>query len=104
MHRTLVESPLYEEQLKQIGGGAYLDEALSGVAWALSTNPEEGLRIPNTQLWLIKTLGYEIEGHYIAPLSIWYTLPDENTVLLLSITETPAFSYDDIISDDDIPF
>ncbi len=80
-----------------------MDEALNGVAWALATNPEQGLRIPNSNLWLIKTIGHEIEGHYIAPLYIWYSIPDRTKVELLAITKAPLSEYEEEEVDDDEP-
>ena len=40
MNRTLVETDDFTNQLHELGDLARLDDALTGVYWALSTKPE----------------------------------------------------------------
>lgn len=92
-HRTLKESNLYSEQLREFGNLKFLDEALEGVVWALSTNPEYFQPILNTTLRFVRTIEFEREGFRLIPLKIWFKILDNDHVLLLSITQD-AFEYD----------
>lgn len=38
--RTIIESDIYKQGLAALGSPERLDDALTGVYWALSTNPE----------------------------------------------------------------
>jgi hypothetical protein len=40
MHRTLIHEPTYTQALSELGDIQRLDDALTGVEWALATNPE----------------------------------------------------------------
>ena len=85
--RSLEETPLFTQQLEAMGDVQYTDEALNALTWALARRPEEFPIVPGTNgLRLAKTIGFEREGHYIAPLKVWFTIKDENRVILLAIT------------------
>ena len=98
-HRSITESPLYSEQLKEFGEIRHFDEALEGVMWALSTNPEYFEPIPGTTLRFVRTIEFERDGLKLIPLKIWFRIIDENKVELLSISQD-WFEYED----DDIGF
>jgi hypothetical protein len=74
VHRTLIESPTYSQQLASLGDPERMDEIVRGVTWALCRNPEiydvvKGYR----DIRLLKTDAYP--G---APaLRIWFRI-DEN--------------------------
>ena len=86
--RELVEDPVYTSQLENLGfTEEQLDAALEGVAWALATNAEHYAVIKGTQrLRMIKTYHYTRDDVWIPPLKIWFTIEDENHVLLRGVT------------------
>lgn len=104
-NRNIEESPEYLEELEKYGEIKYLDEALSGVMWALSIKPEYFPEIPNTNIRFVRTIEFEREGYSVVPLKIWFTIIDETKVLLLFITpDTMEFDFDfGNAVDDDIP-
>jgi len=86
--RELVEDPVYTSQLENLGySDEQLDTALEAVAWALATNPERFPVIKNTQrLRMVKTYPYSRDDAWIPTLKIWFTIEDQNHVLLRGIT------------------
>lgn len=104
-YRSIRETPLYSQQLSEFGDIKVLDEALEGVMWALARNAEHFPEIPNTNIRCIKTLEFERSNTLLLPLKIWFTIIDENTVLLLSISQdTIEYGFNDDWGDDEIPF
>jgi hypothetical protein len=88
--RILVESELFKHQLDSFAEYypiSVLDEALDAVTWALARRPEIRPVIAGTNgLRMIETLSYVRRGVKIPPLKIWYSILDENHVLLRAIT------------------
>jgi hypothetical protein len=85
-HRSVRESALYSQQIKEFGETKLLDEALEGVVWALSTKPEYFEPIPGTTLRFVRTIEFERENTGLMPLKIWFRILDDNAVELLSVT------------------
>lgn len=74
LSRTLIESAIYEAGLRRLGQQERLDEALTAIYWALSTNPEvydvvKGFR----DIRLLKTDG--LAG--LPPLRIWFRIDED---------------------------
>lgn len=84
---TLVEDPLFTEQLQHLGDIKVLDDALSGLMWALSTKPFVYPILPGThKLRVAKTHICQREDIIIPALRIWFIIKEEEeTVQLLSI-------------------
>jgi len=87
-YRELVEDPVYTSQVENLGySDEQLDAALDAVAWALSTNPEHYPVIQGTQrLRVAKTDHYSRDNVWIPPLKVWFTIEDDDHVLLKGIT------------------
>lgn len=104
--RSIEESPLYSQQVQAIGDVRHMDEALEGVIWALSKNAELFPELPNTNIRVIKTREFERKRFSVTPLKVWFTILNENTVRLLSITTiSDEFDfYEEEVIDDDTPF
>jgi hypothetical protein len=87
MQRELVESSDYTIQLNRLGDLRRLDDALTGVCWALSTNPEvyEVVRgFKDVRLAKTDPLGG------LPALRIWFRIePDGYRVTLLYIEAVP---------------
>jgi hypothetical protein len=80
MERTLIHEPTYVAALEQLDSDLKrLDDALTGVEWALSTNPEvydivKGTR--DTRLLKTKALGG------LPPLRVWFRIDETSHVHL----------------------
>jgi hypothetical protein len=90
-HRTLIEDEVFTAQLADIAGNVgnirYLDDALLALTWALSTNPEEYEVIPGTKgLRVAKTRWYERESIIVPVLKVWFSIVDDDHVLLRAMT------------------
>ena len=83
MHRTLRESELFSDQLLTLGEPDRIDDALTGVYWALSTKPE----VYDYVFRDIRLLKTEPLGGLPA-LSVRFRIVDDNTVELLHIEPT----------------
>jgi hypothetical protein len=71
--RTIIESEAYRRQFETLGDAARLDDILTGVTWALSTNPEvyevvKGLK----DIRLLKTDAFPDAP----PLRIWFRIDE----------------------------
>lgn len=80
--RTVVRSPRFEQELKEIQPAARLaDQATEGLEWVLARNPLYGAPIGSETVWAtpLYTLG---------PNLLVYYRHDENSVTLLSIVES----------------
>src|SRR5437773_1661131 len=87
---TLAEEPNYARQAEQIGDIQRLDEALSGLHWALANNPEAfDIVIPSDPpIYLAKTDRRSWSGGVIPRLRIWFRIAYENRkVVLLAIQQ-----------------
>lgn len=64
-----------------------MDDALNAITWALARKPEACPIIPDTTgLRVIKTLRHERGGKVIPVLKVWFSIMDDNSVLLRAIT------------------
>lgn len=75
MHRTLIHERTYEYSLSELGSDIErLDDALTGVEWALSTNPEVYDVVAGTQQTrLLKT--DPLGG--LPPLRVWFYVDED---------------------------
>ena len=83
MPRTLVHSHLYTSQLQSLGDLRRLDEALTGVEWALATNPEIYPVVDGTNVRLLKT---DLLGG-LPVFRIWFEISDDGQVVSLLYIE-----------------
>jgi hypothetical protein len=93
---TLIETDEFIQQMEQIEQIAHVDEALEGLKWALSNNPEAFPILPNTRkLRIAKTIVYVREGLVVPPLRVFFSIEDDYVVLLRWIEPRPGFGLDD---------
>lgn len=75
MERTLIHEPTYAYALKALGSDIQrLDDALTGIEWALSTNPEVYDVVKgtvNTRLLKTDALGG------LPPLRVWFRIDED---------------------------
>jgi hypothetical protein len=85
MERTLVHEDTYEESLKALGSDLQrLDDALIGVMWALSTNPEVYDIVKGTvRTRLLKT--DPLGG--LPPLRVWFHVDEDGNHVHLEYIE-----------------
>ena len=78
--RTIKESTQYTKQVKLLGGASRLDEALNGVIWAISNNPEVFDLVPGFgSIRIAKTDEKKTESGAIIPrLRVWFRIPPNN--------------------------
>ena len=83
MNRTIIESENFTNQLQELGNLARLDDALTGVCWALSTKPEVYDKVFR-DIRLLKTdpLGE------LPALSVRFKIRDKDSVELLHVEPT----------------
>jgi len=92
---TLRYDELFEAQLNAIASARHMDEALIGVEWILSNEPEKCPVVPGTtRLRVIKTEPYRRNLVEIPALRIWFSIEDGGIVLMRAI---------DVIEDWDAP-
>lgn len=89
--RELVEDEVFTNQLATLGYSEEdLDAALDAAAWALTTNAEHYEVIKRTQrLRITKTDPYNKGKVWIPQLKIWFTIENDDQVLLKAITIAP---------------
>ena len=75
--RELIEEPEFTDQLRVLGDLARIDDALAGVSWALSSNPEVYDRAWG-EIRLLKT---EPFGG-LPPLNVFFSIGDDAVHLL----------------------
>ncbi len=91
MH-TLIESELYSHQAAQLGDIERIDDALTGVTWAISIMPEEfpplrglgQLRVAKSER-LRKRTGF-------VQLRVWFAIRDAHHVELLGVDYAQVLS------------
>jgi hypothetical protein len=82
--RTVIESHRFSLELKEIIKDApAADDFVFGAKYRLARLPEEGKRIGESHAWFLPM----VEQPNLMPVVLYYTF-DEETVILLSITET----------------
>ena len=83
--RTVIESHRFSLELKEIiKESTFADDFVFGAKYRLARSPEEGKRIGESHVWFLPM----VEQANLMPVVLYYTF-DEETVMLLSITETP---------------
>lgn len=88
--RTLIESELYSREVARLGDVERLDDALTGVTWAISMMPEEFPILKGIgSLRLAKTERLK-KGKSTVQLRIWFVIRDTHTVELLGIDWAPV--------------
>ncbi len=82
---TLAEEPNYARQAQQIDDIQRLDEALSGLHWALANNPEAfDIVIPSEPpIYLAKTDRRTWSGGVIPRLRIWFRIEYRSRKVIL---------------------
>lgn len=91
---TYIENPLFTTQLAEFGDSDAIHELIAGVLWAISTNPGQFPRIPNTRLQFVRTIQFERDV-LLVPMKIWFTCIDENQIEILSIAQDTLDDNDD---------
>lgn len=85
--RTLVESADYSRQLATLSDLQRLDDALVGVCWALSTNPEVYETVKG--MYDVRLLKTDPLGG-LPPLRIWFKIDDDDQSVHLLYIEPIA--------------
>jgi hypothetical protein len=98
-HRSIEESPLFLQQLQELGDIRYLDQALEGAVWAIATTPEGYPKLPDTNIQRIKTRDFGIPGRPIPPMEIWFVVLSEDKVRLLAIFKLDVLDLDVILDE-----
>jgi hypothetical protein len=82
--RTIVESHRFSLELKEIIKDApAADDFVFGVKHRLARSPQDGKRIGESHVWFLPM----VKQPNLMPVVLYYTF-DEESVILLSITET----------------
>ena len=89
--RELVEDDVYTNQLATLGYSEDdLDAALNALGWAIAANAEYYKVLPGTsRLRVAKTDAYSRGRVWVPPLKVWFTILNDNQVLLKAITISP---------------
>jgi hypothetical protein len=83
--RTIIESHRFSLELKEIiKDFAAADDFVFGVKHRLARSPQDGKRIGESHVWFLPM----VKQPNLMPVVLYYTF-DEESVILLSITETP---------------
>ena len=87
--RSLREEEEFTDRATLIEETRHVDEALEALTWALTNNAEQYPIIPGTgfiALRLARTKRYR-RGSFVVPaLKVWFSILDDDTVLLRMIT------------------
>jgi hypothetical protein len=87
---TLVESELYSHQVAQLGDIERIDDALTGVTWAISMMPEDFPPLRGLgRLRVAKTERLR-KGSSFVQLRVWFAIRDSDHVELLGIDHAPT--------------
>lgn len=97
--RSIVENPKFTQQLAEFGDARFTDKLLDKVKDILSKTPYEFPElIPNSNIRHVKTNEFFSDGRIIPALKIWFTIPDDERVTLLSITRAIDDEFDELIT------
>lgn len=88
--RTLIEENSFQEAVKKLGGYKKIDKALTAFVGPLARRPEGFPLVPGTNERLAKTKAVFDGDEKIPALRLWFTIIDENTILLRWIEEIPT--------------
>ena len=98
MLRTVGESPEFTRQLVEFGGARLTDKLIDRVKDNISKLhyhfPE---LIPNSGIRHVKTNEFFSDGIIIPALKIWFTILDENRVLMIGISRVVDDEFDEFI-------
>lgn len=87
---TLIESELYSHQVALLGDIERMDDALTGITWAISRMPEEFQPLRGLgQLRVAKSERLR-KGSGFVQLRVWFAIRDTHHVELLGIDYAPA--------------
>jgi hypothetical protein len=78
-YRQIVRSPLFEQDLAQLGfDPVRADEATEAAEWVLSRNPRRGMQVAK-DVWFLPM--WEPAGK-MRPVNLYYTFNDDNIFFL----------------------
>lgn len=86
-YRTLEETPEFQEALAQIAEAHHTDEALFILTWAITKGAEDFGIVPGFHnLRVGRTAPYQRGNVFVPSLKVWFSITDEDRVLLRMIT------------------
>jgi hypothetical protein len=78
--RTIAYGPAFEQEIERLGiNYQRLDEALTGIEWAMSNKPDAFPQVYGSKLRMAKTRRVP----HVPALRVWFTLFDDNTVTIV---------------------
>ena len=77
---SVVQSPKYDQDVRDLGGVAHLEPVLKGLLWALQKNPKEAGAPLGFGLYTAKLFSSP-------PIFVWYQVVDERVSLLRARTD-----------------
>ncbi|HXU35068.1 MAG TPA: hypothetical protein VN937_01810 [Blastocatellia bacterium] len=92
--RTLEELPEFTEALSQIAEARHTDEALFILTWAITKGAEDFRPVRGFQnLRVGKSAPYQREDVFIPSLKVWFSIIDDDRVLLRMITRADEVEF-----------